>query len=88
MNVLTSNSQETQTQLAMHAAAAEGESEWRPWLVRVRASSNTASAVLHWAPEFGGRNGFPPPENNELVLFITTGCTDTVPFQLKPNTPF
>ena len=31
----------------MHAAAAEGESEWRPWLVRVRASSNTASAVLH-----------------------------------------
>ena len=41
-----------------------------------------------WAPEFGGRNGFPPPEKNELVLSITMGCADTVPFQPKPNTPF
>ena len=40
--------------------------------------------VTSWAPEFGGRNGFPPPENNELVL----GCADTVSFQSKPNTPF
>ena len=41
-----------------------------------------------WAPEFGGRNGFPPPEKNELVLSIEMGCADTVPFQPKPNTPF
>ena len=40
-----------------------------------------------WAPEFGGRNGFPPPEKNELVLSINMGCADTVPFQPKPNTP-
>ena len=42
-------------------------------------------SVSIWAPEFGGRNDFPPPEKNELVLFITTGCTDTVlvPFQPK-----
>ena len=36
----------------------------------------------------GGRNGFPPPEKNELVLSIKMGCADTVPFQSKPNTPF
>ena len=33
-----------------------------------------------WAPEFKGRIGFPPPEKNELVLSIETGCTDTVHF--------
>ena len=38
------------------------------------------NAVI-WAPEFGGRNGFPPPEKNELVLSIKMGCADTVPFQ-------
>ena len=36
----------------------------------------------------GGRNSFPPPEKNELVLSITMGCADTVPFQSRPNTPF
>ena len=46
------------------------------------------SHVLLWAPEFGGRNGFPPPEKNELVLSIKMGCADTVPFQSKPSTPF
>ena len=35
----------------------------------------TRTAVLIWAPEFGGRNGFPPPEKNELVLSIKMGCT-------------
>ena len=35
-----------------------------------------------------GRNGFPPPEKNELVLSIEMGCTDTVPFQSRLNTPF
>ena len=44
--------------------------------------------VVTWAPEFGGRNGFPPPENHELVLSIEMGCADTVPFQSKLNTPF
>ena len=44
--------------------------------------------VQHWAPEFGGRIRFPPPEQNELVLSIKTGCADTVPFQPNPNTPF
>ena len=48
--------------------------------------------VIAWAPEFGGRIGFPPPEKNELVLSrkfpIGIGCSDTVPFQRKPNTPF
>ena len=29
-----------------------------------------------WAPEFGGGIGCPPPEKNELVLSIETGCTD------------
>ena len=28
-------------------------------------------SVETWAPEFGGRIGFPPPENNELVLSIS-----------------
>ena len=42
-----------------------------------------------WAPEFGvGRIGFPPPEKNELVLSVETGCAGTVPFQPKPYTPF
>ena len=51
--------------------------------------STTATArVATWAPEFGGRNGFPPPEKNELVLSIEMGCADTVPFQPNPNTPF
>ena len=54
--------------------------------------SASAAAVL-WvdarAPEFGGRNGFPPPEKNGLVLSILKmGCADTVPVQPKPNTPF
>ena len=47
-----------------------------------------AVSVDPWAPEFGGRIGFPPPEKNELVLSIKMGCADTVPFQSKPNTPF
>ena len=58
------------------------ESGARPWW-RCRAKN-----VRLWAPEFGGRNGFPPPEKNELVLSINTGCADTVPFQSKLNTPF
>ena len=33
----------------------------------------------------GGRNGFPPPENNELVLSNAIGCTDTVPFPREPK---
>ena len=41
-----------------------------------------------WALEFGGRNGFPPPEKNELVLSIEMGCVDTMLFQSKPNTLF
>ena len=44
--------------------------------------------VKVWAPEFRGRNGLPPPEKHELVLSIKMGCTDTVHFQPKPNTPF
>ena len=48
----------------------------------------TVADVWGWAPEFGGRNGFPPPEKHELVLSIEMGCADTVPFQSKPNTPF
>ena len=45
-------------------------------------------AVPRWAPEFRGRNGFPPREKHELVLSIKIGCADTVPFQSKPNTLF
>ena len=42
-----------------------------------------------WAPEFGGRNGFPPPKKHELVLSIEMGCADTVTFPPKPTcTPF
>ena len=48
----------------------------------------TVDGVPTWAPELGGRNGFPPTEKNELVLSIETGCADTVPVQPKPNTPF
>ena len=29
---------------------------------------------IRWAPESGGRIGFPPPRKNELVLSIGTGC--------------
>ena len=48
-----------------------------------------AGYATRWAPEFGGRkNGFQPPENNELVLSIKMGCADAVPVQSKPNTPF
>ena len=36
----------------------------------------------------GGRNFFRPPEKNELVLSIETGCTDNAPFPREPNTPF
>ena len=35
--------------------------------------------VWTWAPEFGGRNGFPPPEKKALVLSVKMGCADTVP---------
>ena len=38
-----------------------------------------------WAPEFGGRIGFPPPEENELILSINMGCADTVPFRPISN---
>ena len=38
------------------------------------ASGADGNAVQIWAPEFGGRNGFPPPEKNELVLSIEMGC--------------
>ena len=48
----------------------------------------TAYKAVNWAPECGGRNGFPPPEKNELVLSIEMGCADTMHFQSKPNTPF
>ena len=44
--------------------------------------------VVRWAPEFGGRNGFPPPEKSELVLSIETGCARTVLFLSEPNTPY
>ena len=61
-------------------------------LVRVPAERRTTPMDIAyawiWAPEFGGRNGFPPPEKHELVLSIKIGCADTVPFQSKPNTPF
>ena len=40
-----------------------------------------------WAPLFGGRNGFTPPEKHELALSIETGCADTVPFQPKTKHP-
>ena len=40
-----------------------------------------------WAPECGGRIGFPPPEKNELVLSIKMGCADTVPFSVKTKHP-
>ena len=43
-----------------------------------RAFGGKPREVRARAPEFGGRNGFPPP----------MGCADTVPFQSKPNTPF
>ena len=39
------------------------------------------------APEFEGRIGFPPPENNEQVLSIEMGGTNAVPFPREPNTP-
>ena len=35
--------------------------------------------VSTWAPEFGGGNGFSPPEKHELVLSIEMGCADTAP---------
>ena len=45
--------------------------------------------VATWAPEFGVcRIGCPPPEKNELVLSIETGCAATVPLPREPNTPF
>ena len=56
-------------------------------LDEVRPEQRDAPA-LTWAPAFGGRKRFPPPEKNELVLSIETGCADTVPFQPKPNNPF
>ena len=43
--------------------------------------------VNGWAPECGGRFRFPPPEKNELVLSIETGCTDTVSFSTKTKHP-
>ena len=51
-------------------------------------AADPQNKVWLWAPEFGGRNDFPPPEKNELVLSIEMGRADTVPFQSKPNTPF
>ena len=52
------------------------------------AIANPTDLVKIWAPEFGGRNGFPPPEKNALVLSIKMGCADSVPVQSKPHTPF
>ena len=44
--------------------------------------------VWAWAPASRGQKmGFPPPDNNELVFYIETGCTDTVSFPPELNTP-
>ena len=53
----------------------------------VRGTSPSCCAPPTWAPEFGGRNGFPPPEKNELALSIEKGCADTVPFQTRAKHP-
>ena len=46
-----------------------------------------SKSVLIWAPEFGGRIGFPPPEKNKLVLSFEMGCADTVPFATRTKHP-
>ena len=54
------------------------------YLVGALTQDGHGAVVLFWAPEFEGRNGFPPPEKNELVLSFETGCADTVNFQPEP----
>ena len=36
--------------------------------------NDMAGTVVDWAPEFGGRIGFPPLERHGLVLSIEKGC--------------
>ena len=50
--------------------------------------SNTGVSSSSGLQIFGGRIVFRPPEKNELVLSIETGCTYAVPFPREPNTPF
>ena len=41
-------------------------------IFHIQEGNTDPEEVVHWAPEFGGRNAFPPPENNfhALVLFF------------------
>ena len=77
-------------QLHMFGSGFQHLETWEALTARAikRASPKTRVLVSRWAPEFGGRIGFPPPEMNELVLFVEMGCTDTVHFPREPNTPF
>ena len=70
--------------------AAPTPQEWAGTITFFDPLLNTVNVPLWahiriWGP---GRNGFPPPEKNELVLPFGMGCADTVQFQPTPNTPF
>ena len=54
----------------------------------VTADTTAVMRFIAGLQNLGGRNGFPPPEKHELVLFIEMGCADTVHFNQNPNTPF
>ena len=43
--------------------------------------------VVNWAPHFGGRIDFPPPEKNELVLSIETGVCRYRAFSTRTKHP-
>ena len=73
---------------AMRLALAASVAERGSYVAPGYGGDSLAKRVGNWAPTFGGRSGFPPPEKKELHRFVSTGCTDTLPFQLKPNTPF
>ena len=50
--------------------------------------SRGVQGVASWAPEFGGRNDFPPPEKHELILSLFKwGVQTQYRFNQKPNTP-
>ena len=59
-----------------------------PSSARLRVAEVSKATVSHWAPEFWGRNVFRPRKRKSSYFLLKTGCTDAIPFQPKPNTPF
>ena len=91
MDTWTTNSRTIRASSASADGLYEREAVVVPiWSHEVEVTRGDNGEYVAGLQKFGGRNGFPPPEKNELVLFIKWGGaeSDTVPFRREPNTPF